>query len=238
MRIAPPRPLYPSPGRASPARRWRLRSKRSGTVGAAVRSAVAGAVLRLPDGRRPQACQLGQAARVLPAARQERRTRCGSWSSARRARAVRTSRSSSRRRPISPSSISSSSSTPAWPTRAGSSEAEARKVVAEARAVVIQSFALHSSEVAASQTAAEFVYDSLNAHRRGSAADARQRDQHRRALDQSGRHADDRRLVHEVCRDTARGVGIAVALPEVFRPRQQPRRLRAQSPRVAASRPA
>jgi hypothetical protein len=44
----------------------------------------------------------------------------------------------------------------------GLSEAEARKVVAESRAVVIQSFALHSSEVAASQTAAEFVYDSLN----------------------------------------------------------------------------
>jgi hypothetical protein len=43
----------------------------------------------------------------------------------------------------------------------GLTEAEARKVVAEARAVVIQSFALHSSEVAASQTAAEFVYDSL-----------------------------------------------------------------------------
>jgi hypothetical protein len=43
----------------------------------------------------------------------------------------------------------------------GLSEAEAQKVVAEARAVVIQSFALHSSEVAASQTAAEYVYDSL-----------------------------------------------------------------------------
>jgi hypothetical protein len=43
----------------------------------------------------------------------------------------------------------------------GLSEAEAQKVVAEARAVVIQSFALHSSEVAASQTAAEFVYDSV-----------------------------------------------------------------------------
>jgi hypothetical protein len=43
----------------------------------------------------------------------------------------------------------------------GLSESEARKVVAEAKAVVIQSFALHSSEVAASQTAAEFVYDSL-----------------------------------------------------------------------------
>ncbi|HSC27934.1 MAG TPA: M14 family metallopeptidase [Vicinamibacterales bacterium] len=43
----------------------------------------------------------------------------------------------------------------------GLSEADARKIVAEARAVVIQSFALHSSEVAASQTAAEFVYDSL-----------------------------------------------------------------------------
>jgi hypothetical protein len=44
----------------------------------------------------------------------------------------------------------------------GLSEAEARKVVGEARAVVIQSFALHSSEVAASQTAAEFVYDSIS----------------------------------------------------------------------------
>jgi hypothetical protein len=43
----------------------------------------------------------------------------------------------------------------------GLSEAEAQKVIAEARAVVIQSFALHSSEVAASQTAAEYVYDSL-----------------------------------------------------------------------------
>ena len=43
----------------------------------------------------------------------------------------------------------------------GLSEAEAQKVVGEARAVVIQSFALHSSEVAASQTAAEFVYDSV-----------------------------------------------------------------------------
>jgi Zinc carboxypeptidase len=43
----------------------------------------------------------------------------------------------------------------------GLSEPEARKIVAEARAVVIQSFALHSSEVAASQTAAEYVFDSL-----------------------------------------------------------------------------
>jgi hypothetical protein len=44
----------------------------------------------------------------------------------------------------------------------GLSEAEAKKIVAEGRAVVIQSFALHSSEVAASQTAAEFVFDSLS----------------------------------------------------------------------------
>jgi hypothetical protein len=43
----------------------------------------------------------------------------------------------------------------------GLSEAEAKKLVAEAKAVTIQSFALHSSEVAASQTAAEFVYDSI-----------------------------------------------------------------------------
>lgn len=43
----------------------------------------------------------------------------------------------------------------------GLSEAEVRKLVADGKAVTIQSFALHSSEVAASQTAAEFVYDSL-----------------------------------------------------------------------------
>jgi hypothetical protein len=43
----------------------------------------------------------------------------------------------------------------------GLSEGDARKLVADAKAVVIQSFALHSSEVAASQTAAEFVYDSI-----------------------------------------------------------------------------
>jgi hypothetical protein len=43
----------------------------------------------------------------------------------------------------------------------GLSAADGQKIVAEAKTVVIQSFALHSSEVAASQTAAEFVYDSL-----------------------------------------------------------------------------
>ena len=43
----------------------------------------------------------------------------------------------------------------------GLAEADVRKLVADGKAVTIQSFALHSSEVAASQTAAEFVYDSL-----------------------------------------------------------------------------
>ncbi len=43
----------------------------------------------------------------------------------------------------------------------GLSETEIKKLVADGKAVTIQSFALHSSEVAASQTAAEFVYDSL-----------------------------------------------------------------------------
>ena len=43
----------------------------------------------------------------------------------------------------------------------GRSETEVKKLVTEGKAVTIQSFALHSSEVAASQTAAEFVYDSL-----------------------------------------------------------------------------
>lgn len=43
----------------------------------------------------------------------------------------------------------------------GLGEAQVEQVVDEARAVIIQSFALHSSEVAAAQTAAEFVYDSI-----------------------------------------------------------------------------
>jgi hypothetical protein len=43
----------------------------------------------------------------------------------------------------------------------GLTEPEARKIAAEGKVVIIQSFALHSSEVAASQTAAEFVYDSI-----------------------------------------------------------------------------
>jgi len=43
----------------------------------------------------------------------------------------------------------------------GLSETEARKLIAGAKAVVIQSFALHSNEVAAAQTAPEFVYDSI-----------------------------------------------------------------------------
>ncbi len=40
-------------------------------------------------------------------------------------------------------------------------QSEIDRIVKEGRAVVIQTFALHSSEVAAAQTAAEFVYDSL-----------------------------------------------------------------------------
>jgi hypothetical protein len=43
----------------------------------------------------------------------------------------------------------------------GLSDAEAKKLVADGKAVIIQSFALHSSEVAAAHTAAEYVYDSL-----------------------------------------------------------------------------
>lgn len=44
----------------------------------------------------------------------------------------------------------------------GIPEPEIEKLVAEGKAVTIQSFALHSTEVAASQTAAEYVYDSLS----------------------------------------------------------------------------
>ncbi|HSA54115.1 MAG TPA: M14 metallopeptidase family protein [Gemmatimonadaceae bacterium] len=43
----------------------------------------------------------------------------------------------------------------------GLAEAEARRLTASGRAVVVQSFGLHSSEVAASQTAVELVYDML-----------------------------------------------------------------------------
>ncbi len=43
----------------------------------------------------------------------------------------------------------------------GAAQADIDKAIATGRAVIIQTFALHSSEVAASQTAAEFVYDSL-----------------------------------------------------------------------------
>src|SRR3990172_5584570 len=41
----------------------------------------------------------------------------------------------------------------------GVSEGEIQRIVAEGKAVVVQSFGLHSSEVAASQTAAELMYD-------------------------------------------------------------------------------
>ncbi len=43
----------------------------------------------------------------------------------------------------------------------GVSEAEVKKLVADGRAVVVQSFGLHASEVAATQTAAEYVYERL-----------------------------------------------------------------------------
>ena len=65
------------------------------------------------------------------------------------------------------------------PIRAALSEAEVKKLIAEGKAVTIQSFALHSGEVAASQAAAEFVYDWLTPHRRRGDAQSRQRHQHR-----------------------------------------------------------
>jgi hypothetical protein len=43
----------------------------------------------------------------------------------------------------------------------GISAADSEKLIADGKAVIVQTFALHSSEVAAAQTAAEFVYDSL-----------------------------------------------------------------------------
>jgi len=44
----------------------------------------------------------------------------------------------------------------------GVPQAELDRIVAEGRPVIIQSFALHSNEVAAAQTAAEFAYESLS----------------------------------------------------------------------------
>ncbi len=76
------------------------------------------------------------------------------------------------------------------------------------------------------------------AHGRRVAADARQRDQHRRAVDQPRRDADDRRLVHEVRRHAVRSRGAPVAVPEVLRARQQPRRIRAEPAGVAEPREA
>ena len=43
----------------------------------------------------------------------------------------------------------------------GLSEPDVRKLVADGRAVIVQSFALHASEVAASQTAAEYLHERL-----------------------------------------------------------------------------
>lgn len=43
----------------------------------------------------------------------------------------------------------------------GVTESDIRRIVAQGKAVVVQSFGLHSSEVAASQTAAELMYDLL-----------------------------------------------------------------------------
>ncbi len=56
----------------------------------------------------------------------------------------------------------------------GATPADVDRIVREGRAVVIQTFALHSSEVAASQTAAEFVFDSIT---RDDEEAARMRDQ-------------------------------------------------------------
>ena len=110
----------------------------------------------------------------------------------------------------------------------GLSEAEARKIVTEARAVVIQSFALHSSEVAASQTAAEYVYDSVT----------RKDEEAQRMLDNvisivvPSINPDGTQMIADWYMEHVgtplRGRGAAVALSEVFGPRQQPRRLRAE----------
>ena len=100
--------------------------------------------------------------------------------------------------------------------------------------MVIQSFALHSSEVAASQTAAEFVYDSVT----------RKDDEAQRILDNvisivMPSINDGTQMIADwygARRDAARSRRPAVALSEVFRSRRQSRRVRAQSSRVPAPR--
>ena len=121
-------------------------------------------------------------------------------------RAGRSSRSSSRRRPTSRSSNSYGRSTRGSPIRAGLPRPTSKKLVADGKAVTIQSFALHSSEVAAVADGRRVRLRQPDAHRRRGDAQPRQRDQHRAAVDQSRRHADDRRLVHEVRRHAARSV--------------------------------
>ncbi len=92
-----------------------------------------------------------------------------------------------------------------------------RSSIADGKAVIIQSFALHSTEVAAAQTAAEFVYDCLT----------RNDEEAQRILDNvisivmPSINPDGRRWsrdwYHEVRRHAVRGVEPAVALPEVLR---------------------
>ena len=119
----------------------------------------------------------------------------------------------------------------------GLSEAEARKLVAEGKAVIIQSFALHSSEVAASQSAAEFVYDSLTR----TDAEAQQILDNVISIVLPSINPDGTQMLADWYMKyvgTPHEAGEpAVALSEVRGPRQQPRRLRAQPARVAASRP-
>ena len=171
-----------------------------GRAGGGRRRAVAGAVLRLPDGRRSQARQLGQAARVLPAAGEGARTRSGSSSWASRAKAG----------PYialfisSPANLAKLDHYKQLNARLadprGMTEAEAKNARRRGQGghhPVVRA-ALERSGGGADGGRVRLRQP--DADRRRSAAHSRQRDQHRRAVDQSGRHADDRRLVHEVRR--------------------------------------
>ena len=97
----------------------------------------------------------------------------------------------------------------------GLSEAEGKKLAAEGKAVIIQSFGLHSSEVAASQTAAELVYDSLTR----TDTEAQQILDNVISIVMPSINPDGTQMIadwyHEIRGHAARGVGPAVALSEV-----------------------
>ncbi len=115
----------------------------------------------------------------------------------------------------------------------GVPQAEIERAIENGRAVVAQSYGLHASEVAATQTAAEMVYELAT----------RNDEEVSRILDQtvaimipsleSGRRDHGGRLGEGDGGHRVRGLGPALALPPLHRPRQQPGRVHAEHGGVA-----